>query len=86
MTPQSLKEIYLIADQEIRQTESILYDLKQQMKKLEIDLIKYRRWKIESEDAICKACNGKGALWHSYDQDDSKLEDCIKCNGTGLSR
>lgn len=34
-------------------------------------------------DETCMHCHGKGKVWHSYAQDDAKLEDCPDCKGTG---
>lgn len=36
-------------------------------------------------DETCMQCHGKGKVWVSYDQDDTKLESCKSCKGTGAS-
>lgn len=39
---------------------------------------------VATSNNICMNCTGMGKLWISYDQDDTKLETCPRCTGTGL--
>lgn len=84
MTSQTLRELYLLATDSLSQAESYLYDLKIKQKHTEKRIEQYKRWKAESHNVICKACNGHGEIRHVYDQDDIKLEKCTECNGTGI--
>lgn len=38
------------------------------------------------KDYVCMTCGGRGEGWVNYAQDDTKMEKCTRCKGTGLAR
>lgn len=76
-------EIYAYIWDEMEAARHLIVDL-------EAALIKARRkathlggMLVLLRDQTCMPCKGKGQVWVSYAQDDTKLENCKECNGTG---
>ena len=64
------------ARREMNDCEARALELRREMTRLGAFLVVLR-------DETCMHCKGKGEVWVMYAQDDSKLEKCPACKGTG---
>jgi len=80
----TLKEAFILASIQLQITLSKRDSLRSELREVEARASRYETLKKGLEDSVCKYCQGQGKIWVSYAQDDTKLEVCAVCKGTGI--
>jgi hypothetical protein len=80
----SLKDAHIVISEELKRTEKDMYASETRTQELRRRITYLSGIIVTLRDEVCQNCKGHGKMWHSYAQDDTKLEPCSQCKGSGL--